>query len=68
MKNFKAFLLMIIWTLTAVGILFFIDAHLHYREIIWALGLSLTLLIVHMVNMFIYFSIAGKDPYKWFRD
>jgi hypothetical protein len=67
MKNFKAFTIMSLWTLTIGIILYRIEAHLHFREILWALSLSLILLVTHMVNMIIYFKIAGNDPYKWFK-
>ena len=67
MKNFKAFTIMSLWTLTIGIILYSIEAHLHFREILWALSLSLILLVTHMVNMIIYFKIAGNDPYKWFK-
>jgi len=67
MKNFKAFTTMSLWTLTIGIILYRIEAHLHFREILWALSLSLILLVTHMVNMIIYFKIAGNDPYKWFK-
>ena len=55
MKNFKAFTIMSLWTLTIGIILYRIEAHLHFREILWALSLSLILLVTHMVNMIIYF-------------
>ena len=68
MKNFKAFTIMSLWTLTIGIILYRFEAHLHFREILWALSLSLILLVTHMVNMIIYFKIAGNDPYKWFKN
>jgi hypothetical protein len=68
MKNFKAFTIMSLWTLTIGIILYRIEAHLHFREILWALSLSLVLLVTHMINMIIYFKIAGIDPYKWFKN
>ena len=68
MKNFKAFTIKSLWTLTIGIILYRIEAHLHFREILWALSLSLILLVTHMVNMIIYFKIAGNDPYKWFKN
>jgi len=67
MKNLKAICAMIIWTAFSVFVLYLLDAHIHYREIIWALATSISLLIVHMINMIIYFTITGKEPYKWFK-
>ena len=63
----KAIFAMIIWTAFSVFVLYLLDAHIHYREIIWAVATSISLLIVHMINMIIYFTITGKEPYKWFK-
>jgi len=68
MKNLKAFSIMGIWTVSVFVLLYILQAHLHYREITWALGLSLVLLITHMVNMVIYFKVAGNAPYRWFKE
>jgi len=67
MKNLKAFA--IIGSITAtVGILLYaLDAHLNYRNLIWAIGISITLLITHIINMAVYFKVAGDEPYKWFK-
>ncbi|MDA7786490.1 hypothetical protein N9J68_01105 [Gammaproteobacteria bacterium] len=67
MKNLKAF--SIIGLITAsVGILLYaFDAHLNYRNLFWAIGISTTLLITHILNMAVYFKVAGDQPYKWFK-
>ena len=67
MKNIKAFLYMGTWTLIIAIILYSQGAHIHFRELNWAIGTSLILLITHMVNMAIYFKVAGNEPYKWFK-
>ena len=67
MKNLKAICAMIIWTSFSIFVLYSLGAHIHYREIIWAIPTSISLLIVHMINMIIYFTITGKEPYKWFK-
>lgn len=66
MNTLKAILLMAIWTSILGATLYFFDAHEHYRNILWAIVIGLTLLVTHMVNMFIYFKVAGDKPYKWF--
>lgn len=68
MKSIKAILIMSIWTIFALVILYLLDAHINYRQIQWSIGIALALLIVHMVNMVIYFNITGKEPYKWFKN
>jgi hypothetical protein len=67
MKTLKAILIMSIWTLIVGFILYTVEAHLHFREIIWAVAIGVILLITHMVNMALYFKIAGKEPYLWFK-
>jgi hypothetical protein len=67
MKTLKAILIMSIWTSIVGFILYTIEAHLHFREIIWAIAIGVILLITHMVNMALYFKIAGKEPYLWFK-
>ena len=67
MKKIKAFLYMGSWTLIIAIILYSQGAHIHFRELNWAIGTSLILLITHMVNMAIYFKVAGNEPYKWFK-
>ena len=62
---FLAFSLVSIWT-SLVGVsLYSLDAHLHYRELGWAVSIGLILLITHMVNMTLYFKIRGDEPFKW---
>ena len=58
-------LLVSIWT-SAVGVgLYSFDAHLHYRDLVWAIPIGLTLLITHMVSMTLYFKVRGDEPFKW---
>lgn len=66
MKSLKAFALMGVWTVSVGAVLYFFQAHLHYREVLWAAGIAVVVLAVHMVNMAIYFRVAGDTPYQWF--
>jgi hypothetical protein len=66
MKNLKSILLMSIWTLSIIYILYLLGAHLYYQNVFIAVLIGAILLLTHMVNMLIYFKIAGKEPYKWF--
>ncbi|MFK8054125.1 MAG: hypothetical protein AB8F65_14250 [Woeseiaceae bacterium] len=68
MKNLKAVALMGAWTLSVGFALYLLQAHLHYRDVVWALGIAAAVLGTHMVNMAIYFRIAGDTPYQWFRE
>lgn len=65
MASFKAIIVMAIWTgLVAYG-LFHIGALEHFREPLWGLGIGAALLITHMVNMALYFNVAGEKPFQW---
>jgi len=67
MKNIQAIFIMFIWTAFSVLLLYLLEAHIYYRDVIWAICIAAALLFVHMVNMAIYFNITGKEPYKWFK-
>jgi hypothetical protein len=67
MKNLKAFTIIGLITASVGAVLFALDAHLNYRNILWASAISVTLLITHVVNMAVYFKVAGEEPYKWFK-
>ena len=67
MKNLKAFTIIGLITASVGAVLFVLDAHLNYRNILWAVAISATLLITHVVNMAVYFKVAGEEPYKWFK-
>ena len=67
MKSIQAFLVMGIWTASVFFVLYQFDAHLYFRQIGWAVIISIVLLIAHMINFAIYFKIAGNEPFKWFK-
>lgn len=67
MKNIQAISVMFIWTALSILVLYILDAHNNYTQITWAIGISVSLLFIHMVNMVIYFKITGKEPYRWFK-
>ena len=67
MASFKAIIVMIIWTAIAGFGLYSIGAHENYRDIMWAVGTGIALLVIHMINMALYFKIAGEKPFVWFK-
>lgn len=54
-----------IWTAIVFYGLYSIGAHLNFREPLWAVGIGVILLITHMVNMAIYFKVAGEKAFQW---
>ncbi len=67
MYSFRAIIVMLLWSSVIGFSLYAIDAHIHFREIPWSISISIVLLLTHMGNMFLYFRIAGKEPYRWFK-
>ena len=67
MNNLKAFVVIATWSMAVLFGLYLIDAHLHYRDIGWAIVISIALLVTHMVNFTIYFKFTGNEPYRWFK-
>ena len=67
MKTVQGIFGMAIWTAAVIAVLYFCKAHDNYDQFGWAALIGLVLLLTHVVNMVIYFKVAGKRPYKWFK-
>jgi len=69
MASFKALIVMAIWTGIVGYGLYKIGAHLteNFRQPLWAVGIGTALIITHIVNMSIYFKVAGEKPFQWFK-
>ena len=65
MKNYLGFLAMFIWTLFAGVFLYFSGIFSLHTNIAWAILIATILLIVHVINLVLYFKITGDTPYKW---
>ncbi|NQZ54262.1 MAG: hypothetical protein HRT93_08430 [Piscirickettsiaceae bacterium] len=66
MASFKAIVVMAIWTGIVGYGLYDIGALENFRQPLWAVGIGTALLVTHLVNMSIYFKVAGEKPYEWF--
>lgn len=66
MASFKAIVVMAIWTGIVGYGLFNIGAFENFRQPLWAVGIGTVLLLTHLVNMSIYFRVAGEKPFEWF--
>ena len=65
MASFKAIVVMAIWTVLVGYGLYSVGALENFRDPLWALGIGVVLLVTHMVNMAIYFKVAGEKPFQW---
>ena len=67
MASFRAIIVMVMWTAISGYGLFIIGAHEHFRNPIWAISIGIALLAIHLINMALYFKIAGERPFEWFK-
>ena len=67
MKTVQGIFGMAIWTAAVATVLYFCRAHNNYDHFGWAILIGSVLLTTHVVNMVIYFKVAGKQPYRWFK-
>lgn len=68
MASFKAIIVMLIWTAITFYGLYTLGAHeLAMHNFVFALATGVALLVIHMVNMALYFKIAGEKPFEWFK-
>ena len=65
MKNFLGFIAMFAWTLCAGVSLYLLEIFSLHTNILWAILIALILLLVHVINLILYFKITGDSPYKW---
>lgn len=65
MKTQLALLVIAIFT-GAVGFaLYLLGVGDHHFNPIWALGTSVVFLVVLLIDVWLFFAIAGEEAYKW---
>lgn len=67
MASFKAFIVMAIWTIVTVGGMYKAGFGSHHEEPLWAIGGAILLLIILIMNVWIFFAVAKEEPWKWFK-
>ena len=65
MESIKAISLMALWTVLSLYVLYHLGAFENFRNPFLIVPISLSLLGIHMINMFIYFKVGGNKPYEW---
>ena len=65
MKNFLGFIAMFAWTLLAGVSLYLSEIFSLHTDILWAILIASILLLVHVINLILYFKITGDSPYNW---
>ena len=64
-KSFLALILILILSSLIFYSLYYFNIFQNFRDPKYALLSGLIILITHMANMSIYFSITGNSPYSW---
>jgi len=67
MASMKALVPMIFWTALVVFLMNSIGFNENFREPLWAIGGALILLLIILVNVWLYFVIAKDEPWKWMK-
>jgi len=65
MKNILGFIAMFIWTAIGGVSLYFSGIFSLHTNAGWAILIAASLLIVHVINLILYFKITGDEPYRW---
>ena len=67
MATLKALIVMTLWTVAVVGGMYVFRFGDHHSDPLWAIGGAVLLLVVLIVNVWIFFVIAKEEPWKWFK-
>lgn len=65
MKTKIALLVIAVFTYGAYTILNLIGIGEHHTDIVWAAASSITFLIILLLDVWMFFAIAGEEAYKW---
>lgn len=65
MKTPLALLAIALFTATTGFILYSLGVGNHHFEPLWALGTSIAFLIILLIDVWMFFAIAGEDAYRW---
>ena len=65
MKTKLALLVIAIFTYGAYYILNWIGIGEHHTDIVWAAASSIAFLTILLLDVWMFFAIAGEEAYKW---
>ncbi len=64
-STLKGLLAIAIFTTIVVLIARALDVGAHHTDPIWALGTAIGFLVMLITNVWLFFAVAGDDPFKW---
>ena len=65
MKTKLALLVIAVFTGAVGFVLYMVGVGDHHFEPLWALGTSIVFLIVLLIDVCMFFAIAGEEAYQW---
>ena len=65
MKTKLALLVIAVFTGAVGFVLYLVGVGDHHFEPLWALGTSIVFLIVLLIDVWMFFAIAGEEAYQW---
>ncbi len=65
MKTQLALLAIALFTAVVGYVLYTLGVGDHHFEPLWALGTSIIFLIVLLIDVWMFFAIAGEEAYRW---
>lgn len=65
MKTKLALLVIAVFTGAVGFVLYLVGVGDHHFEPLWAMGTSIVFLIVLLIDVWMFFAIAGEEAYQW---
>lgn len=65
MKTFSALLAIAVFTSLVGAVLVMLGVEQHHTNPIWAIGTSIVFLITLLIDVWMFFAIAGEEAYEW---
>lgn len=65
MSTFKGLLAITIFTAIVVWGALQLNVGAHHTDPLWALGTAIGFLVMLITDVWLFFAVAGDDPFKW---
>jgi len=65
MKTFSALVAIAIFTSLVGFVLVTLGVEQHHTNPVWAIGTSIVFLVTLLIDVWMFFAIAGEEAYQW---
>lgn len=65
MKTFSALLSIAAFTAVVGAVLVMLGVEQHHTNPVWAVGTAIVFLITLLIDVWMFFAIAGEEAYQW---